>query len=82
MIKVNLTKEQAKGLEKERKRVMKLGVKQFHREYKDRINEGAEDGEAVKFLSTFFSEAFWSGYLYVTVEDAKARMKEEANNVG
>ena len=71
MSKIEITDEQRAEINKVRERIMAEGAKAFLAEHKSKIKEGAEDGEMTRFLINFFSDAFWQGYLFATVERVK-----------
>lgn len=71
MSKIEITDEERAVLNSERERVMAEGKEAFLSEHKGKIKEGSEDGETVLFLINFFSDAFWQGYLFATVERVK-----------
>jgi hypothetical protein len=74
---IKLTKTQKKVLQAEQARVVAMGEQAFLDQHKGKIKEGSEEGEMVAFLKNFFADAFWQGYLYATVERAKADHEQE-----
>ena len=77
MSKIEITDEERAVLNSERERVMAEGKEAFLSEHKGKIKEGSEDGEMARFLIDFFSDAFWQGYLFATVERVKAEVDYE-----
>lgn len=75
MSNIEITDEQRAVLNSERDRVMAEGAKAFLAEHKSKIKEGAEDGEMTRFLINFFSDAFWQGYLFATIERVKGEFE-------
>lgn len=75
MSKIEITDEQRAEINKVRERIMAEGAKAFLAEHKSKIKEGAEDGEMTRFLINFFSDAFWQGYLFATLEQIKGEFE-------
>jgi hypothetical protein len=73
---IKLTKKQQAVMKREKKRVMAEGSKIFLEQMEGKVAEGAEDSETLEFLKIFFSDAFWQGYVFSTVERAKAEYEE------
>jgi hypothetical protein len=68
---MKLTDEERKVLQDEHARVTAEGEQIFLDQHRGKIKEGSEEGEMVAFLKDFFTDAFWQGYLFATVERAK-----------
>ena len=73
---IKLTKKQQAVMKREKKRVMAEGSKIFLEQMEGKVAEGAEDSETLEFLKIFFADAFWQGYVFSTVERAKAEYEE------
>ena len=73
---IKLTKKQQTVIKREKKRVMAEGSKIFLEQMEGKVAEGAEDSETLEFLKIFFADAFWQGYVFSTVERAKAEYEE------
>ena len=63
-------------MKREKKRVTAEGSKIFLEQMEGKVAEGAEDSETLEFLKIFFADAFWQGYVFSTVERAKAEYEE------
>ena len=77
---IEITDEQRAVLNSERERVMAEGKEVFLDQNGDKIKKGSEDGEMALFLINFFSDAFWQGYLFATVERVKQEVDDEIQN--
>jgi len=73
---IKLTKKQQTVMKQEKKRVMAEGSKIFLKQTEGKVAEGAEDSETLEFLTLFFADAFWQGYIFSTFEQVKAEHGE------
>ena len=72
---LNLTKEQLEILHAERDRIVAYAKETFAEQFNIEELKGDEDGEA---LIELWCDAFWQGALYNSIEETKARVREEA----
>jgi hypothetical protein len=73
---IKLTKKQQTVMKQEKKRIMAEGSKIFLEQMEGKVAEGAEDSETLEFLTLFFADAFWQGYVFSTVERVKTEYEE------
>jgi hypothetical protein len=73
---IKLTKKQQTVMKQEKKRIMAEGSKIFLKQTEGKVAEGAEDSETLEFLTLFFADAFWQGYVFSTFERVKADHEE------
>jgi hypothetical protein len=76
---IEITDEQRADINEVRERIMAEGKEAFLAQHKGKIKEGSEDGEMALFLINFFSDAFWQGYLFATVEQVKQEEVDDDN---
>jgi hypothetical protein len=74
---MKLTAKDRKTLRDEKARAVEAGKQIFLERMKEKVPEGFEDVETFTFLTDFFCDAFWDGYLFAIAEQAIERVKNE-----